>query len=78
MNMEADEAGRLRAFREKFGRGWDAERMDEDDAEEGEEGAEGREKEDNLVDLISAFGRDVEEGKNEGKKKDFKGKKEDR
>ncbi|KAA6415570.1 MAG: 54S ribosomal 36 protein [Lasallia pustulata] len=24
MNVEADEAGRLRAFRERFGRGWDA------------------------------------------------------
>jgi hypothetical protein len=24
-NIEEDEAGRLRAFRQKFGRGWDAE-----------------------------------------------------
>lgn len=26
--MEEDEAGRLRAFRAKFGRGWDAESVD--------------------------------------------------
>ena len=25
MNVEEDEAGKLRAFRERFGRGWDAE-----------------------------------------------------
>lgn len=53
--MEADEAGRLRAFREKFGRGWDAERMDDGEDEEGVEGREG-EGEDNLLDLISGFG----------------------
>lgn len=42
LNIEEDEAGKLRAFREKFGRGWDAERMDR-----------GEEKGDSLVDLIS-------------------------
>lgn len=42
-NLEEDEAGRLKAFREKFGRGWDA------DAEE--EGVE----EESLMDLISGF-----------------------
>jgi hypothetical protein len=25
LNVEEDEAGKLRAFRERFGRGWDAE-----------------------------------------------------
>lgn len=35
--MEEDEAGRLRAFRQRFGRGWDAETA----AEEGEEGGDG-------------------------------------
>lgn len=47
LNIEEDEAGKLRAFREKFGRGWDAERMDR-----GEEEQEG----DSLVDLISGRG----------------------
>lgn len=28
LNVEEDEAGRLRAFRERFGRGWDAETVD--------------------------------------------------
>lgn len=43
LNIEEDEAGKLRAFREKFGRGWDAERMDRGEQEKG----------DSLVDLIS-------------------------
>ena len=54
--MEADEAGRLRAFREKFGRGYDAERMqEEDERETGEEGRDQDEGEDNLMDLIGKF-----------------------
>lgn len=36
-NVEEDEAGRLRAFRRRFGRGWDAEAVDE----EGGQSAEG-------------------------------------
>ena len=44
--METDDSGKLRAFRDKFGRGWDASKMqerDEDvDREEGEEELEGR------------------------------------
>lgn len=32
-NVEKDEAGRLRAFRERFGRGWDAEGTVEEEAE---------------------------------------------
>jgi len=47
-NVEEDEAGRLRAFRQRFGRGWDAETA----AEESEEGADGS-AEDSLMDLIS-------------------------
>ncbi|KAL3419577.1 54S ribosomal protein L36, mitochondrial [Phlyctema vagabunda] len=49
-NVEQDEAGRLRAFREKFGRGWDA-----DDVVSVEE-LEGRVEdnhEDSLMDLIA-------------------------
>ncbi|RFU23959.1 hypothetical protein B7463_g12379, partial [Scytalidium lignicola] len=44
-NVEQDEAGRLRAFREKFGRGWDMEATD--DAESAEDAEE------SLMDLIS-------------------------
>ena len=51
MNLEADEAGRLRAFREKFGRGWDAKSQVEADTEEEVE----IEEDDNLMDLISGF-----------------------
>lgn len=41
MNLEADEAGRLRAFRGRFGRGWDTKRgkeieVDDDGVEVGE------------------------------------------
>ena len=35
-NIEEDEAGKLRAFRQRFGRGWDAEST----PEEGEEGVD--------------------------------------
>lgn len=53
LNIEEDEAGKLRAFREKFGRGWDAERMDRGEEEEEKEEGEGG---DSLVDLISGRG----------------------
>lgn len=61
--METDEAGKLRAFREKFGRGWDASRMaDEDvDGDGREEGGDEKgEQEDNLMDLISGYGQEAE------------------
>ncbi|KAF2470459.1 uncharacterized protein BDR25DRAFT_226273 [Lindgomyces ingoldianus] len=45
LNVEEDEAGRLRRFREKFGRGWDA---------EGSEGEKPEPPQDHLMDLISA------------------------
>ena len=70
MNIEADEAGRLRAFRTRFGRGWDAKSAAEVAEEEGDEMKE--EGGDNLMDLISSF--DVEaqsktmRGQWEGKK----------
>ncbi|EAW10707.1 mitochondrial 54S ribosomal protein bL31m [Aspergillus clavatus NRRL 1] len=64
MNVEEDEAGRLAAFRAKFGRGWDA-----NTPVEGEEGAKSKEaeaalaqeEEDNLLDLISSFGQEMEQ-----------------
>jgi len=61
-NIEQDEAGRLRAFRQKFGRGWDSEVV-----AEGEEPHE----EESLMDLISGFGAQSEDAD----KKDKKGKK---
>lgn len=56
LNVEADEAGRLRAFREKFGRGWDAEKMGEEDEKRGAEGEGQLEEDDNLMDLIGGYG----------------------
>lgn len=67
--METDEAGKLKAFREKFGRGWDASKAPDKDvdleAEEGEEGnaeqvLDTREEDDNLMDLISGYGQEAE------------------
>jgi len=54
-NVEEDEAGRLRAFREKFGRGWDADTTGAEGGEgvAGQDGAEGGE--DSLMDLISGY-----------------------
>ncbi|KAH7055500.1 hypothetical protein B0J12DRAFT_569144 [Macrophomina phaseolina] len=51
LNVEEDEAGRLRAFRAKFGRGWDSE-VTEDAEEESEE---------SLLDLISGYSRAEEQ-----------------
>jgi len=58
-NVEQDEAGRLRAFREKFGRGWDMEATD--DAEGAVEDAE-----ESLMDLISGAAA-AKEGQNRKK-----------
>ena len=97
LSVEADEAGKLRAFREKFGRGWDASRKETERDEEiegdasaelgqdsGEVSARGsvagqRSGEDNLMDLISGYGREAEgkgqaAGIREGKAKTGKGK----
>lgn len=65
LNVEEDEAGKLAAFRAKFGRGWDAER----DADK-VRGAlrrkvypfsnifiQGKQTEDHLLDLISSHGK---------------------
>lgn len=69
--MEADEAGRLRAFREKFGRGWDAERMDLEDRDGG---GEGKEKEASLMDLITGFAKDEKEGSEASKNREIRDK----
>lgn len=69
--MEADEAGRLRAFREKFGRGWDAERMDLEDRD-GE--GKGKEKEESLMDLITGFAKDGKDESEASKNKEIRDK----
>ncbi|KZF25036.1 hypothetical protein L228DRAFT_243817 [Xylona heveae TC161] len=66
LNVEEDEAGRLRAFRRRFGRGWDAEAVDEAAGEEVREGEEHlakgtEEEEDSLLDLISGYGLQQEQ-----------------
>ena len=83
--METDDSGKLRAFRDKFGRGWDASKMqerDEDVDREEREGevAERRDvEEDNLMDLISGYGQEAEKkdeaaGSRKTKEKSGKGK----
>ena len=82
--METDEAGKLRAFREKFGRGWDASKSQDmviqgEEGEEDGQALEGREEEDNLLDLISGYGQEAEakgkaKGVREGKERSGKGK----
>lgn len=53
-NVEEDEAGRLKAFREKFGRGWDVEGAGDEEGEgAGLEGAKAEEE--SLMDLISGY-----------------------
>ncbi|KAI9668699.1 MAG: hypothetical protein M1829_005312 [Trizodia sp. TS-e1964] len=47
-NQEEDDAGRLRAFRERFGRGWDAEGTEREDGVEAME-----DNDESLMDLIS-------------------------
>lgn len=55
-NVEEDEAGRLKRFRRRFGRGWDGE------VAAGEEEGEGGEEDGGLGDLISGFTSGAEEG----------------
>ncbi|KAM0717674.1 hypothetical protein Q7P37_007526 [Cladosporium fusiforme] len=60
-NVEEDEAGRLKRFRGRFGRGWDAEVVTgTEEAREGEEGLAPQESEESLLDLISNYGQEAE------------------
>lgn len=78
-NVEEDEAGRLKKFRGRFGRGWDAEVVTgAEEAREGEEGLAPKESHESLLDLISGYGKDAEKkgtaaGTTEPKKKSGKG-----
>ncbi|KAI9823918.1 MAG: hypothetical protein M1832_002236 [Thelocarpon impressellum] len=73
-NVEEDEAGRLKAFRAKFGRGWDAEALEE---EEGNDAAHDgtAEGEEGLLDLISGFGKNPTEAPQGGAESKGKGSK---
>ncbi|KAJ9621004.1 hypothetical protein H2203_007591 [Taxawa tesnikishii (nom. ined.)] len=75
MNIEEDEAGRLKRFRGRFGRGWDAEAVTgSEEARDGEEGLDDSEAEESLLDLIANYGQEADAqgeaaGKAEGKKR---------
>ena len=59
LNVEDDEAGRLRAFRNRFGRGWDAKIPEEgDELRDGEE--ETAETDESLLDLITGYAQQAE------------------
>jgi hypothetical protein len=74
-NVEEDEAGRLRAFRSRFGRGWDLEGLEEPKEEgdgatasaatDGEAKAEEDDGEESLMDLISggAYSKSYQDAK---------------
>lgn len=56
--MEEDEAGRLRAFREKFGRGWDSEGAEVEEEHvlaNGKAEVAREDPEESLMDLISGY-----------------------
>ncbi|OCK81495.1 hypothetical protein K432DRAFT_295383 [Lepidopterella palustris CBS 459.81] len=61
LNVEEDEAGKLKAFRAKFGRGWDAESADEvGHTTESDDDQQNLQHEDSLMDLISGYGKGAE------------------
>lgn len=88
-NLQDDEAGRMAAFRARFGKSYDADlgdgRVERKKKDEGKQSAEDaaavaaeeQEEEDNLLDLISSFGQEEgpPKGASTGSKKDQKGKK---
>ncbi|KAF2400053.1 hypothetical protein EJ06DRAFT_494916 [Trichodelitschia bisporula] len=57
LNVEEDEAGKLRAFRERFGRGWDADAAAAEAAAGDEASVE--QEDDSLLDLISGYQPDA-------------------
>ncbi|THW88067.1 hypothetical protein D6D15_06245 [Aureobasidium pullulans] len=74
LNIEEDEAGRLKRFRGRFGRGWDAEAVaGAEEVRDGEEALAPEESEESLLDLIANYGNEADaEGKAAGKKEDVK------
>ena len=70
-NVEQDEAGKLRAFRKRFGRGWDVDGAEEAEGEQegrevqkGGEGFDGEDDGESLMDLISGVKPEPEAEKN--------------
>lgn len=57
--VEQDEAGKLRAFRARFGRGWDME-VEASEEEGGKKKGKGEAVEDSLLNLISGAGESLE------------------
>ncbi|GAB7337738.1 hypothetical protein MBLNU457_g3017t1 [Dothideomycetes sp. NU457] len=58
-NIEEDEAGRLARFRERFGRGWDAETTAaQEEIRDGEASSSQAKSHDSLLDLISQYGNE--------------------
>ncbi|CAG8950612.1 hypothetical protein HYFRA_00002822 [Hymenoscyphus fraxineus] len=83
-NVEQDEAGRLRAFRMRFGRGWDLDAATTEEGGEVKASADGKgvdadakaqEEEDSLMDLISGSAAPIIETKEYPKGKKGKGSK---
>ncbi|KAF2166271.1 hypothetical protein M409DRAFT_66743 [Zasmidium cellare ATCC 36951] len=74
LNVEEDEAGRLKRFRARFGRGFDVETLEEgEEAREGEEGVPREREEESLLDMISSVGKEAEKkGKAAGKEEAVK------
>ncbi|PQE03052.1 hypothetical protein CJF31_00002903 [Rutstroemia sp. NJR-2017a BVV2] len=63
-NIESDEAGRLRAFRERFGRGWEADAGPAAEKKK-DDGEKVQQEEESLMDLISgggSMGREMMKG----------------
>lgn len=60
-NVEADEAGRLKAFRERYGRGYDAQNMAKDDETSAAEDSALQESEDegSLMDLLGSYDQEA-------------------
>ncbi|EMF08812.1 uncharacterized protein SEPMUDRAFT_72990 [Sphaerulina musiva SO2202] len=61
VNIEEDEAGRLKRFRKRFGRGYDAESMGDGEAAlEGQETLAREGEDENLLDLIGGYNKEAE------------------
>lgn len=67
-NLEDDDAGRLKAFRKRFGRGWDIDAPEEAEADKEEGDGQQTTAEDSLFDLISGYStKPVVKPKKDGK-----------
>ncbi|KAF2765566.1 hypothetical protein EJ03DRAFT_330815 [Teratosphaeria nubilosa] len=79
LNIEEDEAGRLKRFRRRFGRGFDFDAMEAEQARDGKEAVSADGQDESLLDLISDFRQNEQKkgkaaGKTEEAKKSGKGK----